>query len=143
MGNAYTTQAKVIDEILDDVPAEALALIPGWIEDESRTIDAALPGYQTPFAASPGTPPIIEKAARFLVVDRLLRKLGLLRTDDDGRLVETYRRDAEKILKQLREGELIIPEVQMDSGKKAPAILPGATSSAPAKYFTESQFGKW
>lgn len=112
----YTTSENVIDEIADDINAAVTAKIPGWAEAESRTIDATLINYTTPFndiAGTPPTPAIVEKACRLLVVDRVMRKLGLIRTDENGRLVETYRQAGERIIRQLRDGDLVIPSEQL------------------------------
>lgn len=116
MGNAYTTSTKVMDELPSDVPADVQAKFAGWIEDASRKIDANLPGYETPFNAITDTPPTpseIEEAARYLVIDRAMRKMGLLRYDDKGSPVEKYKADATEILRKLREGESVIPEAQL------------------------------
>lgn len=116
MPNVYTTQEKVLDELFDDVSAVVTAKIAGWISDESRNIDAALPNYSTPFndiAGTPATPAAIEKACRFLVVDRVMRKVGLLRYDSDGKLQESYRAEGERLLRQLRDGDLVIPSDQL------------------------------
>ena len=116
MGNAYTTSAAVLNECPPDVSAAVQALIAGWIEDVSRQIDAAVPNYSTPFKAvtgSPVTPPIVEEAARYLVADRVLRKTGLLRYDTEGRLVDSLKAAGDLILRQLRDGDRVIPTSQL------------------------------
>lgn len=112
----YTTQAKVLDELPNDLPAPVKDKLPGWIEDESGEIDTGLPNYTTPFAdiaGTPKTPTRIEKIARFLVLDRVCRKLGLLRYDDDGKLLESYKAEAERLLRRLRDGDDVIPASQL------------------------------
>jgi len=113
----YTTPDDVIDEVgIDDIPTNVQAKIPNWIAAESQVIDAALPNYEVPFAdvsATPSTPGLIQKACRFLVLDRVLRKLAMIRTDDNGRVVESYKHEGERILRQLRDGEAVIPAGQL------------------------------
>jgi hypothetical protein len=146
MGNAYTTQQKVLDEGLKDVPNSSKALIPGWIEDSSRIVDTALARvYRVPFrdiTASPGTPSLIEQIARYLTVDRLLRKLGLLRYDENNRLVDSYEQKAWDLLDKLKSGELAIPADQLP-GEPLPVVMPGATSQRPPKVFHEGAFREW
>lgn len=116
MVNVYTTQDRVTDEVADDIKSDVLDKVATWISDESRVIDATLPNYVTPFkdiAADPGTPAMVEKACRMLVCDRLIRKLGLVRTDENGRVVDSFRDEGRRILRELRDGSAVIPEEQL------------------------------
>lgn len=116
MPNVYTTQEKVLDELPNDLPATVKDKIPGWIEDESGNIDTALPNYNTPFAdiaGTPKTPTAIEKIARYLVLDRACRKLGLLRYDEDGKPTESYKTEAERLIRRLKDGDDVIPASQL------------------------------
>lgn len=107
----YTTKQNVLDELPDDVREETDAKIPRWITDASAQVDAALPGYPE-FKAHPDTPPMIEEITRLLVVDRVMRAEGLMRRDDQD-AVETYRQQAERMLRQLADGERVIPLSQI------------------------------
>ncbi len=117
MGNSYTTQASVLAETTNDIPASAQALIPGWIQDESRTVDTWLLNYSVPFndivTGVPPTPSIIERATRYLVLDRLFRNVGLLRYDEAGRVVDSFRVNGERILYQLQCGEIVISAAEL------------------------------
>lgn len=116
MANVYTTQTKVLDELFTDVSADVQAKIPGWAEDESRNIDAALVNYTTPFndiAGTPATPPIIEKACRYYVAHRVLQKLGVNRYDENEKASESYEQKADRLIRRLRDGEDVIPQSQL------------------------------
>lgn len=108
---AYTTASDVLNEVVSGVPSGTQALIPDWITAESRYVDSALVNYTVPF--SDPVPAVVERATRFLVADRVLRKVGLLRYDEAGRVVESYKLEGERILRQLRDGELVIPAAQI------------------------------
>ena len=112
MANVYTTSTKVLDELPSSVPTAVSSKIDGWIADESRAVDSALPNYTTPFAdiaASPATPALIEEATRYLVIDRALRKSGLLRYDALGKLVDSYEVKGKALLRDLRDGARVLP----------------------------------
>ncbi|GEM_PF-5886636 len=111
----YTTPENVLDELPDDVSAAIQAKIPGWITGASAQVDAGLPGYPA-FQAitdTPATPSLIEEITRLLVVDRVIRKLGLIRRSGEEEAVETYRAQADRMLRQLADGERVIPLDQM------------------------------
>lgn len=110
----YTTPERVLDELprASTIPADVTAKIPGWITDKSRVVDSWITGYPTPFAdiaGNPPTPAVIEEATRYLVVDQVMRKLGTIRRDDDGKPVDSYKQDGESILRKIQTGERIIP----------------------------------
>jgi hypothetical protein len=107
----YTDPQNVKDELPDDLEAETQAKIPGWIAAASAQVDSALPGYPE-FKAYPDTPPAIEEITRLLVVDRVMRHEGLQRRDEQD-AVETYRQQAERMLRQLADGERVIPLIQL------------------------------
>lgn len=113
----YTTTDDVIAELgLTDIPASVQAQIPAWITEEGQVIDASLPNYNTPFrdvTDTQSTPGLIKKACRFLVCDRVLRRLGLLRYDENGSVIESYKREGERVVNQLRDGTAVIPEGQL------------------------------
>lgn len=118
MATAYTTSANVLNELHSDVPAAVQALFAAWIESDSRKADSYLTPYTTPLnaiTAGTPTPAIVEEAVRYLVVDRAMRKQGLLRYDEaePGRIADSYQRRGERILEKLRDGELIIPASQL------------------------------
>jgi hypothetical protein len=110
----YTTSERVLDELprASTIPADVTGKIPGWITDASRLVDSWIVSYPTPFAdiaANPSTPPVVEEVTRYLVVDRVMRKLGTIRRDDDGKAVDTYKQEAECTLRKIQTGERIIP----------------------------------
>ncbi|MNK46794.1 hypothetical protein D3C87_655850 [compost metagenome] len=107
-----------VDNVLMEIPADDLddetefkAKIAAWIPQKSAYVDSALPGYAE-FKAFPATPPAIEEIARLLVVDQALRYFKLERRDPDD-AVETYRQQAERMLRQLADGERVIPLSQL------------------------------
>lgn len=113
----YTTSAAVLAELPQTPPASVQSLIAGWITEESQVVDTWLPNYLVPFnditAPAYPTPAIIERITRFLVLDRVFRNIGLLRYDEAGRVVDSYKVEAERLLRQLRDGELVIPVGQL------------------------------
>lgn len=111
----YTSTEMVLMELPSDLDEDLQETIEAklveWIPAKSAYVDSALPSYAA-FKAYPYTPPVIEEITRWLVVDQVLRFFKLERRDADD-AVESYRQMADRGLRQLSDGERVIPQDQL------------------------------
>lgn len=123
----YTTLAKVKETLQGSndaitIPTEMTdEKIGVWIEERSREIDTMLPNYavfpdisaQMNPPSSYGTPTLVERICRHLVVADCQRDLGLDRHSETGRDM-TQAKDMYDQLAGLRSGEIQIPADEYD-----------------------------
>jgi hypothetical protein len=127
-GIVYITKEKVKETLQGagqiTIPVSLTdAKLDEWIEERSREIDTLLPNYEQfpdisilPLAGPTniyGTPKMIQRACRLLVVADALRYLGLDRHSETGKDI-TQEADVLRLLGSLARGEIEIPPQEYD-----------------------------
>jgi len=114
---AYTTVAKVKNELLTPPASLTDEIIGGYIDDESRGIDTDLCDYESfaDIAASPATPEKIERICRYRVIWRCHCFMGVQNRTDPGSQSMWYLTKANEEVKELQDGVTQIPREAVTS----------------------------
>jgi len=115
---SYTTYVKVIALFPADPPASLTqVVVEAAILDASRELDAMLPGLIDfpDIGATPATPSIIEKAARYLTFWHLSGLVASLNRTKPDSVAMFYRSEYERIVAGLDDGSISVPREAVTS----------------------------